>query len=554
MHGAWSYGASTGIVTGYIPGKLTVTMPSRVDHGFNMAANKGSPYYLIGAYNALDTEREWFYDSDSSLLYLWPPGGGDPSNVNVEARSSRQYGINLNGKSFINIANIGIHACAVITDSDSTNNVISNLNAKYVTHYWMRKSYTELLEAQRSSGIVLNGSNNTLKNSRVDYSAANGVTLLGTNNTVQKCEISNVNYIVSECGTISNGSLKSSGNRIISNKLYNSGRSLLLISKAQNLKVLYNEIYNSNYGGEVWDLGSIYTIATDSKESEIAYNRIYNGYYAGVYLDTSSHNYHIHHNVIWDIKRDHWRYGGVPIGIHMNTPSTGNIICHNTLPNTWTSVNASFEPRILEGTVIQSNLGDWTSRFDGIYGLVAKDNINTLLGLGTGFPHYAKDPYTIYLDYDNYDFRLRAGTVETPNPAVDAGQELGYLNDILGHPVIEKPDIGAYEYVEDSVSVLETVISENWDLFVEFPQEDGVGNPLSYSPGVSGLPQGAAFYSDSGIFAWRPWYDQAGTYESIFQPSLDSVTWEKVTITVEDVLLQNWYALWLATHDEMLIR
>jgi|GEM_PF-579776 len=471
MHGAWSYTACTGIVTAFVPGRLTVSLPFSPPHVYNMAADKGSPYYLIGVYNALDAEKEWFYDSSESLLYIRPPSGVNLNTATVEAKR-RQHGFNLNGKSYINIQGIDLFACNLVTDPLSSHIQIENMEARYVTHYWMTRSSAEIWEAQRETGIVLNGRDCTLKDSTVLFSAANGVSLGGENNTIQNCEIGHVNYIVQECGAVSTGNRRTTGNRILDSTLHTSGRSVLIIGHAEKLQVLRNKIYNNNYGNEVWDLGIIYSNDTRSKNSEVAYNYVHDGYYIGIYFDWGCHDYHVHHNVIWNMKNDNWRYGGNPTGLHICVPATGNRLVHNTLPNTWTSTHTSSSPKDFTGSVIRNNLGDWVSRPAEEYGLVVQNNINTRPSLGSGSPWYAKSPDTIYVDYAGGDYRLRAGTLATPNPARGAGINLGYAQDILGHPHNSPPDIGAYQYWDGvapatytvSVAAEHGVVSKSPDL------------------------------------------------------------------------------------------
>jgi len=452
MHGTWTYTAHAGIVSAYTPGALTVDLPfpPNLQHNYKMAEDLGSPYYLIGAYAALDTEGEWFYDSDTETLYLWAPGGGDPSSANVEARTSRTYGLDLRGRSYIRVTGIDLFACAVVMDIDSSYNTIDSLKARYVSHQWRVGSYSEMLSVLNGSGVVLDGQNNSLVNSAIDYSSGNGVTLLGENNRVEGCEITNVNYMVAECAAISTGcNKKSSGNQIVGNMLRDSGRDVVYLANGQGYRFLRNVVSGNNCGNEAWDHGCVYTIATDGKGTEIAYNKIHDCQYAAVYFDTGCHNYRVHHNLIYDMTRLHWRYPNYsyPIAVHMNSPATGNHVCHNTLPDTWTNTNASWAPQTFAGSVFKNNVGDWATRANANdYGLVVENNINTRPSLFTGAPYYRKNADTIYVDYANRDYRLRAGTEETPNPARDAGLDLGYTRDILGHFHNSPPDIGAYQY------------------------------------------------------------------------------------------------------------
>jgi hypothetical protein len=222
----------------------------------------------------------------------------------------------------------------------------------------------------------------------------------------------------------------------------------MIHTQAQNIKILRNEMYGNGVGGESGDLGVMYCIDTDGKDSEIAYNRIHDFKYAGIYFDEGSHNFQVHHNVIWDSR------SAEPIGIHMNTPSRGNRIYNNTTANCWISVNASYASSDMTQTYIRNNVGDLVPKtIAGTpTGLTIENNIRTNVSYGPP----SVDPALVYADYANHDYRLRAGS-----PAIDAGQNLGFTQDVAGNPIVGAPDIGAYEYVGAPTSYTLTVSATN---------------------------------------------------------------------------------------------
>jgi len=76
---------------------------------------------------------------------------------------------------------------------------------------------------------------------------------------------------------------------------------------------------------------------------------------------------------------------------------------------------------------------------------------------------------------------------------------------------------------------------------------DEQGNAISYS--ASNLPAGAVFNKKTQSFSWRPWYRQAGEYNMTFdaagQPS------ENITVTVQEVDLQDWYREFLEANGKL---
>ena len=443
VHATWSprYHAITGTVTSSTPGTLQVDLhirPYPFAYGQGSRSISSGVCYLTGTYKALDQAGEWFYDAGARTLYLWAPGGVNPASRQVEAKR-RMYAFDLRGKSYIRVEGMKVFSSTIITDGSCHHIALDNLTAEYVSHYTLIDSDTMSTGSKGVSdtGIILAGSENVLSNSRIAHSAGNGVTLLGSNNEVRNCEIHSVNYVATECAAVHTGNVRTVGNRIIGNRLYRTGRSIVMHSKAENLKILHNEMFDNRCGNEVWDCGVTYVNGTDTLGTEIAYNRIHDFRDMGIYLDNYTDNARVHHNVVWNGSAQ------APMAIHMNTPSRGNLIYHNTLGNCWLTYNPNFQPSDMTGTIVRNNVGDWVTRGQWQYGtgpgMIIEKNLNTRVSLGS------PDPALVYVNYGAADYRLRAGS-----PAIDAGLNLGFTQDIDGNPIVGAPDQGAYEYTPDA--------------------------------------------------------------------------------------------------------
>ena len=197
----------TGTVKSSSGGSLTVKYDGKPLPNLIRPQN-GGVFYLFGALAALDTQREWVYDKKNSVLYFWAPGGVDPANLNVRAKT-RTYAFDLSEKSHVAIRGIHLFATTINSDLNSSYNIIDGITALYPSHY------THITNAfdpsnDRSfwfdhildSGIIVSGSHNTVENSTISYSAGNGISLNGqnniaqnTNNTVQNNLIHHVDYM-----------------------------------------------------------------------------------------------------------------------------------------------------------------------------------------------------------------------------------------------------------------------------------------------------------------------------------------------------------------------
>lgn len=393
--------------TGYKSYRSTITQSSVGSITFDqmaIAAAGGNSYYIAGNLEDLDSAGEWYYDSVTARLYLWAPGGVDPSTLTVEAKK-RMYAFDLSSRSYINISGINIFASS-IKMSNSNFCKVSNMIAEYVSHD------TDVTK-QYSTGIFMSGTNNELRDSTLTYSSGNLVSIEGTGNKVINNLIHEANYSAADIPAIY---LLGANHLISHNTVYNAGRHLIFMP-TQNSRIQYNNLYNA--GKLTKDCGILYEFAWDGQGTVIHHNVIhdnlaknYSG--TGIYLDNGSKGYIVHHNVVW----------GSYTAIRLNTPSNFNLIYNNT-----TSSNG--------------NVGYWGSNFQtDMYGDRVFNNIFTtaftLPGTHLEGNNMTSGTNPLFVNPAAYNFRLQSAS-----PAINAGVAIsGITNDYVG----AAPDIGAYEY------------------------------------------------------------------------------------------------------------
>jgi hypothetical protein len=89
-------------------GRITVDRICEHDGGSgNPGLGWGSKYYVENKPYLLDTAGEWWYDSATQRLYLWPPTPGDPGLQNIEI-SRRDNGFSLRNRSYITLDGLTI--------------------------------------------------------------------------------------------------------------------------------------------------------------------------------------------------------------------------------------------------------------------------------------------------------------------------------------------------------------------------------------------------------------------------------------------------------------
>ncbi|HXE55437.1 MAG TPA: Ig-like domain repeat protein, partial [Tepidisphaeraceae bacterium] len=370
----------------------------------------GNEFYLTGLFRGLDSAGEWYLDNSGKLSFQ-APQNVSPAGHDVELKH-RQYAFDLSGRSNIHISGLGIFACTINTDANSTNNGLQGITARYISQATINPSPWDDQYHPHTTGIILNGSNNVIQDSTIDYSSGDGVFLGGSNNTVQNCVIANVDYAGGdEAGVSTLG-----GNEhVVGNTIFNAARRGIVIRFSPFDQVLHNVVHD--VGLQLTDLGGIYTWGTDGHGSEIAYNEVYNvhtgGYgAAGIYLDNYSANYVVDHNVVWNCD----------FGLKLNPPSNENVIYNNTFIGTENSI-ASSGNEDMTGTLLANNI---------------------LMGAAQIGPG-ARQIHNLYTPPDPRFVNPAAGDfqLQSTSPAIDAGSTLPpFLTTYAGNA----PDIGAYEY------------------------------------------------------------------------------------------------------------
>jgi len=334
----------TGVIVTSQLGQLTYTVDGTSFCPY-VCAQAGGYYYLFGILGALDRQREWTYVASSTTLYFWAPGGADPNTLSVRAKQ-RQYAFDLSGKSNVTIQYINLFGSAITSDASSMNNIINGINAQYVSHFTTLPDDTghptsSWYAHAFDSGIVLDGSGNTLENSTIAYSAGNGVALIGNNNTAKNNLIHHVDYMANYSSGVT---FSGAGQEAQYNTIYATARFSMYASYnmtgAQDIS--YNNLYNSMMISR--DGGEIYA-GTSANGTEIHNNWLHDSQslvpgaadtYAitGVYIDDDAIGFEVDQNVAWNNEFSNFFINGTNNGV--TTPNNNNLH-NNTVPDVSTT-------------------------------------------------------------------------------------------------------------------------------------------------------------------------------------------------------------------------
>jgi len=312
----WCAGGSewicwTARVTAYNAKTHTLTFDRKQTKGW-YRPRKGNPYVLMGVRRALDAGGEWWLDTAGRRLHLRPPDGKAPETLDI-AFKHRTDAIDLSARTHIRIVGLHFRAAGIRTDKASSNIVLRGLRGSYVAH-----SYEKDISGK--SGVLIHGKRIDVSGCEFAFSSGSVVDMRGSDNRLVNCYIHDGNY-----GAKWRGTLAAAGRRhvIAYNTIRHSGRDLVNVHGLTESLIEYNDL--SEAGWLTSDLGMIYGHNTDFGNTEIRYNLVHDNHAPacnmGIYFDHLSHNVIVHHNVVWNVRRD---------PIRINNPSYNNLVYHNT--------------------------------------------------------------------------------------------------------------------------------------------------------------------------------------------------------------------------------
>ncbi len=378
-------------------GTITHSTPGRVEFEFDFPSgwldyhqpSGDDPFYIWGSYNALDAEKEWFFDTEGTqgdpyTLYFKPPGG-TLENKTIQLKRRNQI-FNLNDRSHIHVKDIEFFGGMIAMNSNSSYNIFDGITSEYGGHN------------QGISGwiapppIDIQGNNSQLINSRIGNTAG-PLTIAGNDHIIQNNVFHDLGYV-----SASASGLQAKGNpfniKISQNTIFNTG-GIGISAKFKSSEITHNHIWN--IGRQKTDLAAINAFnAGDAQGTEIAYNLIHDvwsyndtaphwgGY--GIRLDAGraplgNSHYTIHDNIVfntssssiavWGILETAENSDDTLINVHNNTVD-GRILlaeARNSLAGTTILHNISSELKsvghhknlpqgetIIEETTVEDNL------------------------------------------------------------------------------------------------------------------------------------------------------------------------------------------------------
>ncbi|WP_328459543.1 right-handed parallel beta-helix repeat-containing protein [Streptomyces sp. NBC_00448] len=427
-------------LTGYWYVSATTTVASSAAGSVTLAAappcvHKVVPtdtrYSLSGKIGELANPGEWFYDPTAHRLYLYSTDS--PAQHTVEAKA-RQLAFDLTNASYTSVVGVDLFASTIRTGSTTSHDTLDTITGSYLSHYTdITQGTTDCGSSVdrgiSDTGVVLNGTNNTIVNSDLSLSAGNGIALGGQNNTATDNIIHDVDYM----GTYAAGiAVMGNSQTVMNNTIYRVGRSGINLQWGTNAgltadkdRIAYNDI--SQYARLSLDTAGIYTCCgADMMGTSVDHNLLHDGTptpgvtpfaVAGVYADNGQSDLVIANNVGWNNLQGTVMLNGLGSG------SYNNGVYNNTGGMTMMYVKGTNQST---GTKIYNNIGTITGS-DGATdgGLLMSNNLDPTV-----------DP--LFVDAAGHDYELTAAS-----PARNQAIPLAGINDGSTDAV---PSLGAYQY------------------------------------------------------------------------------------------------------------
>ncbi|MGE4061946.1 MAG: right-handed parallel beta-helix repeat-containing protein [Rhodospirillaceae bacterium] len=387
----WSF--QTARVVATVFPRLTHTLDI-ASYAPSIAPMENGRYYFFGARILLDSQREWFYDHGEKQLWFWAPGGVDPNTLNVRVKK-RDLAIDLRGKTGVVIKGINLFAATIRMDEASGGNVVDGITAEYVSHFTRAYDKPASPGSGRSAnigttGIILDGSRNSIVNSTIRYSGGNGIALYGVGNLARNNLIHGVAYRgMDNAGIV----VKNSDHTIHRNTIHDSGADGIAFDAQTsyaptNIDIGYNNIHRvmlvSANGGGV----TVANLLDAGLSSRIHHNWIHDiqspyDYFGGlagsnftlrgVYFDAGATGWETDQNIIWNIMSASLNVRGDPTGV--NERASTHSIHHNSI------IDVDADSEILVSAINPSLCG--TLRVSDNYALVAVRQQGAFCTLGT---------------------------------------------------------------------------------------------------------------------------------------------------------------------------
>ena len=289
-------------------------------------------YYLENKLQFLNSQNEWYFDTNDNYLYVRLFQEKHPNNVNIRAKF-QTYSLNIINHN-VKIYDINFFGTTV---KASKNNIdISNCNFLYPSCYARsinKINYDNANDVFDNTTIIKSGTNCRISKCSFKYTDGIALEMWGGNNILEDCYFSYIDKTVANLSSVMTTiRLNGSDNTVKNNTFYKTGASSTLNSGEQAI-IEYNNLSQSGYLQS--DGAMIHAMVNQQPDIKIRFNWCHDSIKYGIRFDGegAGHTGYIHHNVVWNCE------GGIMIkgGELNNNDETvgGHFVYNNTIFNSF---------------------------------------------------------------------------------------------------------------------------------------------------------------------------------------------------------------------------
>ena len=408
---------------------------------------KHHDYFLEKKLEFLDSEGEWFYDINSSSIYLWAPGNVNPNSLNIRGKI-QSYAFDIVNSDYVEIRNIEFFGTTFKFHNCDYSKVY-NCNLVYPSCY---KRMLGIVGVEPDMSIFTSSSNCIVSNSAFRYTDGSAIEMYSNNNTIENCYFYHIDYSVADLSSVMTTVRMGGSNNIFRrNTMHKMGASSTLnVGNASIIEL--NDISDSGYLQS--DGALVHCMINQQPNIQVRYNWLHDTIKYGVRFDGEGDGYggYVHHNVIWNVQ------GGIMIkGYNHNIYN--NTAFDNGNKN---DIIIMIEQGGNDGTITLNNIankiaGHRTGTYESYP--VPGNYVNNWNGYETNL-----DIKDFLVDPENNDFRLLDSS-----SLIDSGIQYGDISvDYYG----AYPDLGAYEHDGDHwIPGITWSVEEQFGTEFIFPQD-----------------------------------------------------------------------------------
>lgn len=400
----------------------SILLDSKYFDGSGYYPKKNNIYYIFGSKSLLSTEGEWYRGDDG--LYMYHEGESAPTDVEFRVR---EYTMQVSSAQNITVDGISFRGGIPVIGDDTAGCTVTGCTFDTLDYRMPRKAKTsEGNYRPAARGFVLKGEYNKIVNSEFCNLYGEGILLYGDDNKVLNNYFHDFNFEAN----YSDGVQAKGGSRhlISHNTFKHFGRSAIGGTFRKTV-ISYNDI--SDGGILTRDGGCVYLVNYDFDSSEFHHNVLSNSengesYQYGFYMDSYSAGLNVYRNLLYGLENKDNSFSLTFVTSYHNI---GNLFANNTFVNIG---NIDWGKDFLQDhsqTIFVNN----------IFGAQCTYRDNKLGSERDAYLEY----FTGFANAEANDYTLSS----TATDAIDKGKHIPGITDRFAG---DAPDIGAFEFGEDS--------------------------------------------------------------------------------------------------------